>query len=78
MDGYEVAARLRQNPETAGARLIAVTGYGSDEDRRRTAAAGFERHLTKPLEISELNAVLLEIASEAPRLAPAGRETRSA
>lgn len=48
MDGYEVAARLRQLPQTAGALLIALTGYGQDSDRRRATEAGFDTHLVKP------------------------------
>src|SRR5262249_34854516 len=45
MDGYEVARRLRQEPESGGVVLVAVTGYGRDEDRRAAAAAGFDHHL---------------------------------
>jgi CheY-like chemotaxis protein len=50
MDGYAVALALRGFPETAHTRLIAVTGYGQDEDRRRAFAAGFDEHLTKPVD----------------------------
>jgi CheY-like chemotaxis protein len=50
LDGYGVAAALRQHPATAGARLIAVTAYGSDEARRRSLEAGFEQHLVKPVD----------------------------
>jgi PAS domain S-box-containing protein len=58
MDGYEVASRLRElrlEPEPA---LVAMTGYGRDEDRRRSAAAGFDHHLVKPLDPDELAALL--------------------
>jgi two-component system CheB/CheR fusion protein len=48
LDGYGVAEALRRDPATAGARLIAITGYGSEEDRRRALATGFDYHLTKP------------------------------
>lgn len=48
LDGYGVAAALRGDPQTASARLIALTGYGQDEDRRRAREAGFDEHLTKP------------------------------
>jgi CheY-like chemotaxis protein len=54
LDGYGVAGALRGDPGTAGARLIAVTGYGRDEDRRRALAAGFDRHLVKPVEPERL------------------------
>jgi len=50
MDGYEVAVALRGSPETSHAHLIAVTGYGQDDDRRRAFAAGFDEHLTKPVD----------------------------
>ena len=58
MDGNELARRLRAQPETAGAVMIAVTGYGQAEDRRQTAAAGFDHHLVKPLDIHELTRLL--------------------
>jgi signal transduction histidine kinase len=48
MDGYEVAARLRQLPQTANALLIALTGYGQESDKARAQAAGFNAHLVKP------------------------------
>jgi CheY-like chemotaxis protein len=50
LDGYRVARRLRDNPTTARARLIAVTAYGQDEDRRRSHEAGFQHHLVKPMD----------------------------
>ena len=58
MDGYEVAARLRRMPETAGVLLIAVTGYGQAEDRSRAQAAGFDHHVVKPVEPETLHALL--------------------
>jgi CheY-like chemotaxis protein len=54
MDGFQVAGALRQNPETAEVRLIAVTGYGQEEDRRRALAAGFDVHLVKPVDPAQL------------------------
>jgi signal transduction histidine kinase len=54
MDGYAVARSVRQNPATARTRLIAVTGYGREEDRRRSREAGFDLHLTKPVDPAEL------------------------
>jgi PAS domain S-box-containing protein len=67
MDGFQVARALRQEPATAAARLIAVTGYGQEEDRRRSREAGFELHLTKPINFSELHR-LLEITPERRRV----------
>jgi CheY-like chemotaxis protein len=58
LDGYQVAAALRRDPATAGARLIAVTGYGAEEDRQRSRAAGFECHLVKPLDPHEVQRLL--------------------
>jgi CheY-like chemotaxis protein len=53
-----VAKALRGDPATAAARLIAVTGYGGDEDRVRTREAGFDEHLTKPADPAALAALL--------------------
>jgi CheY-like chemotaxis protein len=58
LDGYGVAGALRGNPATARARLIAVTGYGHDEDRRRSKEAGFDTHLVKPVDPQALQEVL--------------------
>jgi PAS domain S-box-containing protein len=58
MDGYQLARELRRRAATARARLIAVSGYGMDEDRRRSAEAGFDLHLTKPLNFDELGRLL--------------------
>ncbi len=58
MNGFEVAAALRRDPTTSAAKLIAVTGYGGDEDRRRSKEAGFDLHLTKPVDPAQLRAVL--------------------
>jgi CheY-like chemotaxis protein len=57
MDGYEVARRIRELP---GRRLflMALTGYGQPEDRQRTAGAGFDAHLVKPVDPVDLAAVL--------------------
>ena len=48
MDGYAVAQALRKDPGTAKTRLIAVTGYGQEDDRTRALASGFDTHLVKP------------------------------
>jgi PAS domain S-box-containing protein len=58
MDGTELARRLRALPETAGALLVAVTGYGQDSDRARTREAGFDHHLVKPIDLARLHALL--------------------
>jgi CheY-like chemotaxis protein len=58
MDGYQVAMELRRDPSTANARLIALSGYGLEEDLRRSVEAGFNLHLTKPVDFAELERLL--------------------
>jgi CheY-like chemotaxis protein len=58
LDGYGVVRALRRDPSTAAARVIAVTGYGSDEDRERSHEAGFDAHLTKPADPAALQELL--------------------
>ena len=58
VDGYQVARRIKGNPALAHIRLVAHTGYGSPEDRRRAQEAGFDAHLVKPAELSDLEAAL--------------------
>jgi two-component system CheB/CheR fusion protein len=60
MDGLEVARRIRANPRHSGIRLIALTGYGQASDRQATAQAGFDHHLVKPVQPTELLRVLAE------------------
>ena len=50
VDGYALAQQLRQDPRTAGIKLIAVSGYGRDEDKRLAREVGFDFHLTKPVD----------------------------
>lgn len=54
MDGYEVARKLRAMPELEGAFLVAMTGYGSEEDRAHSKEAGFDEHLVKPADLDVL------------------------
>jgi signal transduction histidine kinase len=58
LDGYEVARRLREQPGGEDALLIAISGYGQEEDRRRAQQAGFDHHLTKPVDFAVLRSVL--------------------
>jgi signal transduction histidine kinase len=58
MDGNELARRLRQLPQTASSTLVAITGYGQEADRARTALAGFDHHLVKPVDIEALLEIL--------------------
>ncbi|HYC57872.1 MAG TPA: ATP-binding protein [Candidatus Binatia bacterium] len=61
MSGYEVAQRLRRQPETAGARIVAVSGYAQDGDRERSRKAGFDEHLAKPVDLVRFRQILAEI-----------------
>jgi PAS domain S-box-containing protein len=61
MDGNEVARCLRQQPGLDGVALVALTGWGAAEDRRRSAAAGFDHHLVKPVEPGDLHTLLAEL-----------------
>ncbi|MGC4076237.1 MAG: ATP-binding protein [Rubrivivax sp.] len=61
MDGYEVARRLGQDLACPGLRLIAVTGYGQQQDRERSASAGFHEHLVKPVDLGRLETGLREM-----------------
>ncbi len=64
MDGYAVASELRQDPETASARLVALTGYGRDSDRQRSEEAGFDLHMVKPVAPADLQSLLARWAAE--------------
>lgn len=61
MDGYEVCRRLRQDALTRDSTLIAVTGWGLDEDRQRALQEGFDRHLVKPVQLNTLVQLLEEL-----------------
>jgi signal transduction histidine kinase len=64
MDGYELVRRLRQLPETAKARIVAITGYGTSQDRARALEAGFDEHLVKPVHPKALYAILARLATQ--------------
>jgi signal transduction histidine kinase/ActR/RegA family two-component response regulator len=66
MDGYELARRLRADPQHDGLALVALTGWGQDSDRERIASAGFDRHLLKPVDIAELTQTLSRLSSRSP------------
>jgi CheY-like chemotaxis protein len=54
LDGYEVARQLRRMPNGSAVTLVALTGYGQEDDRRKTHNAGFDHHLVKPVDPDEL------------------------
>jgi PAS domain S-box-containing protein len=70
MDGYEVARLVRLDPNLRGVMLIALTGYGQKEDRRRAMAAGFDYHLVKPVKIHNLLELVGRMGDDGPKDAP--------
>ena len=58
MNGYEAARRIRDEPCGGNVALVAVTGWGQEEDKRRSVEAGFDHHLTKPVEAAALEKLL--------------------
>ncbi|OWK37981.1 ATP-binding protein [Fimbriiglobus ruber] len=68
MDGYEVARRLRETTAGNRIRIAALTGYGQEEDRRRTQTAGFDHHLVKPADPTAIEKIVAEIiAAQIPK-----------
>jgi PAS domain S-box-containing protein len=65
VDGFEVARRIRAMPRGRDVLLVALTGWGQADDRRRTADAGFDEHLTKPVDSERLAAVLASVGGRA-------------
>lgn len=64
LDGYQVAQRLRQYPANAKLKLIAMTGYGQEEDLERSRKAGFDHHLVKPVSLATLQDLLVKLAGK--------------
>ena len=58
MDGFEAARRMRERPWSANTQMVALTGWGQDEDRRRSRESGFDHHFTKPLNTDALLSLL--------------------
>jgi DNA-binding response OmpR family regulator len=61
MNGYEVARRMREQTWGKGALLVALTGWGQDDDRRRSREAGFDEHLVKPVDLDRLGELLATV-----------------
>jgi CheY-like chemotaxis protein len=68
MSGFELARRIRQNPENAVTRLVALSGYGQDSDIQAAIDAGFDEHLTKPPDYERLRRLLSGSSASAPIL----------
>ena len=62
IDGFEVAKRLRQHPELSGIVAVAMTGYGQEEDKRRSIEAGFNYHLVKPANFKQVKEILANVS----------------
>jgi PAS domain S-box-containing protein len=71
MNGYEVAKRLRDEPSLSGAVLIALTGWGSEDNKRQSGEAGFDFHLTKPADVAVIEKILAGVKA-VPRPGLAG------
>jgi CheY-like chemotaxis protein len=63
LNGFEVADRLRHEPSLQTTVLVAVTGYGQERDRKRTAQAGFNYHLVKPADFLDVQKILMTVAA---------------
>jgi signal transduction histidine kinase len=61
LDGYEAARRIRKQPRDKGVILVALTGWGQDEDRRRSEEAGFDAHMIKPVDLDALANLLVKL-----------------
>ena len=75
MDGYEAAIRLREHPDCSKALIVAVTGWGHEDDRRRSRDMGFVLHLVKPVTAKDLRQMLADLKTrlekqELPELIP--------
>jgi CheY-like chemotaxis protein len=64
MDGYQACQRLREVPATRDAYIVALTGWGQEDDKRRAQEAGFDHHLVKPVDLNVLMSVLAEKPSD--------------
>ena len=64
MHGYQVAEQLRSRPETRDSVIVALTGYGQEQDRLRAKEAGFDYHFVKPVDFSKLESLLNSLSGE--------------
>jgi CheY-like chemotaxis protein len=60
MDGYEVATRIRRIPAMSNAVLVALTGYGATRDKEHALSAGFDHHMTKPVDLTLIQGLLAD------------------
>ncbi len=64
LNGYEVAKRIRQDPVLKNVVLVALTGYGQEEDRQASLQAGFNHHLVKPARLEQLQQILATVSEQ--------------
>lgn len=64
LNGYEVAKRIRQQPDFENVVLVALTGYGQDSDRQNSLQAGFDHHLVKPARLAQLQKILATVSEQ--------------
>jgi CheY-like chemotaxis protein len=67
MDGYSVAEQIRRRPDNERVTLIALSGWGQEQDRLRSLAAGFDHHLTKPVDLNALQGLFSSLSRNEPR-----------
>jgi len=70
LDGYQVAARMRAQPAHRKTLVVAVSGYGQEEDRQRSKAAGFDYHVVKPIDPAVINGLLGSLRESRPPMLP--------
>jgi CheY-like chemotaxis protein len=75
LTGFDVARRVRSQPWNVTPMLVAVTGWGQDEDRRRSREAGFDRHLVKPVDRGTVERVLASLGRSAEAPEPSSRSS---
>lgn len=64
LNGYEAARLIREQPWSRGTMLVALTGWGQEEDKRKATEAGFDKHFTKPLDPAELRKLIVEFRAD--------------
>ena len=67
LNGYDACRRIRQEPWGQGIVIVAATGWGQEEDRRRSHEAGFDHHMVKPVDLAALSKLLASLAPESIR-----------
>ncbi len=77
LNGYDVCRRIREQPWSDGAKIVALTGWGQEEDRRRSREAGFDQHMVKPIELAALEKLLAAPAARSSSQEKVKRTTAS-